>query len=350
MKKETNKKSVMVGLSGGVDSSVSAHLLQQDGYEVHGVYMKLHNAIEGYHEANIEAGQKVAKHLNIPYHILDLTDIFKTEVYDYFVNSYINGTTPNPCVMCNRTVKFGAMFDFAMEQGCDFLATGHYAITDGEFIYEAFDKSKDQSYFLGQVDKKVLPKLLFPMSKYTKDVTRQIASTIPAYKEIAVKKDSQEICFVENEYTDVLEKHTNIDKKGEVVDEDGNVIGHHKGYMHYTIGKRRGFYVHGSHEPHFVKDIDAKKNILTVSKKDNLAISEVVIDKLNMFIDDTNFKATVKLRYRSHPCICNVEISQDKQSAKILLEESAYGVACGQIAVFYDEDKVLGSGVIVRTI
>jgi len=344
-----NKKSVMVGLSGGVDSSVSAYLLQQEGYEVQGVYMKLHNAIEGYHEKNIEAGQKVANYLNIPYHIVDLTTVFKDEVYDYFVNSYINGTTPNPCVMCNRTVKFGSMFDFAIEKGCDYLATGHYAITDGEFIYEAFDKSKDQSYFLGQVKKEVLSKLIFPMSKYTKDKTREIASTIPAFKEIAVKKDSQEICFVENEYTDILEKHTNIDKQGDVKDESGNIIGHHKGYMHYTIGKRRGFYVHGAHEPHFVKDIDSVSNTLIVSKKDNLAVNKVKIDKLNMFIDNIEFESTVKLRYRSYACRCNVVISNDKQSATIILEDSAYGVACGQIAVFYDEDKVLGSGVIIQT-
>jgi tRNA-specific 2-thiouridylase len=349
MKIDENKKSVMVGLSGGVDSSVSAYLLQQEGYKVQGVYMKLHNTIDGYHEKNIEAGQKVANHLNIPYHILDLTKIFKNEVYDYFVNSYIDGKTPNPCVVCNQMVKFGSMFDFAIEKGCNYLATGHYATTDGEFIYEAFDKKKDQSYFLGQVRKEVLSRLIFPMSKYTKDKTREIASTIPAFKEIAVKKDSQEICFVENEYTDILKKHTNIDKQGDVKDEVGNIIGHHKGYMHYTIGKRRGFYIYGAHKPHFVKDINSTTNTLIISKKENLVINEIKINKLNMFIDDINFESTVKLRYRSYACRCRVKIYNNKQSATITLKDLAYGVACGQIAVFYDGDKILGSGVIIQT-
>ena len=344
-----NNKKIMVGLSGGVDSSVSAYLLQKEGYEIQGVYMKLHNVIEGYHEANIEAGQKVAKFLNIPYHVLDLTDEFKEEVYDYFVNSYIDGITPNPCVMCNRTIKFGAMFKFAMEKGCDYLATGHYATTDGEFIYEAEDKTKDQSYFLGQVEKNVLPKLIFPMSKYTKENIRKIALEIPAFKEIAKKKDSQEICFVEKDYTNILEKHTNIDHKGDVKDEDGNVVGHHKGYMHYTIGKRKGFYVHGAHDPHFVKEIDSKENTITVCKKDNLAINKITINNLNMFIDDCEFKSTVKLRYRTYPCKCEVKLSEDKKSATIILEDKGYGVACGQIAVFYDDTKVLGSGVIIST-
>lgn len=341
-------KKVMVGLSGGVDSAVTAYLLQQEGYEVYAVYMKLHNIIDGYNTANIEAGQKVADFLNIPYDILDVTDQFKKNVYAYFLNGYIEGITPNPCVMCNKTIKFGVMFDFAMEKGCDLLATGHYAKTDGKFIYEAEDKSKDQSYFLGQINQNIINKLIFPMSKYTKKQIREIALKIPEFQEIANQKDSQEICFVEGEYTDVLKRHINIENQGDTLDVDGNVIGHHKGYMYYTIGKRRGFYVHGAHEPHFVKSIDATSNTITVCKKENLSIDEVHIDHLNMFIDDLEFQATVKLRYKSFSTSCTVVLSEDKKTAKIILDIPACGVACGQIAVCYDDDKVIGSGVITN--
>ncbi|MEA3497566.1 MAG: tRNA 2-thiouridine(34) synthase MnmA [Campylobacterota bacterium] len=342
-----NKKKVIVGLSGGVDSSMTAYMLQQDGFEVEGIYMKLHNVIPGYHEKNIENIEKVANFLNIKYHILDLTQKFEDEVYDYFVQSYIDGTTPNPCVKCNSTIKFGALFDEAMRLGGDFLATGHYAKTDGKFIYKADDLSKDQSYFLGQIKKDVIPKLIFPMSRYTKDYIRSIALDIPEFKSIATQKDSQEICFVDGVYTDILEKHTNIDMPGKTLDKDGNIIGHHKGYMHYTVGKRRGFYVHGAHEPHFVINQNKENNTIIVGKKEDLAINSVIINNINMFIEDKTFRCDVKLRFRSTIVKCEVEIKNEK--AIIKLDEPIYGVAVGQIAVFYEDDKLIGSGSIIET-
>ena len=340
-------KKVLVGMSGGIDSSVTAYLLQQEGYEVIGVYMKLHNLIDNYHENNIASGMKVANSLGIEYHILDLTDKFKDEVYDYFVNEYLKGNTPNPCVKCNRTIKFGAMFEFAKELGADFLATGHYAKTDGEFIYEADDETKDQSYFLAQIKQDVLKHLIFPMSKYKKTDIIKLGSTLPAIKDIAQKKESQEICFVENVYTDIIKKHANIDLPGIALDEEGNEVGHHKGYMHYTIGKRKGFTVHGAHDPHYVKELNPEDNTIVVCKKEHLAISKVEVDTLNLFIDDKNFNCTVKLRYRTHAVKCEVTIDNDK--AVINLKEAVYGVASGQVAVFYEDDKVLGSGLIQKT-
>ncbi|PHO09329.1 tRNA 2-thiouridine(34) synthase MnmA [Malaciobacter canalis] len=340
-------KKVMVGMSGGIDSSVTAYMLQKEGFEVEGVYLKLHNRTDGYHESNISYIDNVAKHLDIKYHILDITKDFTKEVYDYFVNSYLEGTTPNPCVKCNRQIKFGKMLDFAKEHNASYLATGHYAKTDGEFIYEADDKTKDQSYFLSQVDKEALPFMMFPMSTYKKeDIIKFGAKLGDIYKKITEKNESQEICFVDTVYTDVIKKHANIDQPGIVFDEEGNEVGTHKGYMHYTIGKRRGFTVHGAHEPHFVKSLNAKDNTIIVGKKESLEINTVEANNLNMYVDDTNFKCGVKLRYRSHLLPCEVSIKDDR--ATIKLKNSAFGVATGQLAVFYIDEKVIGSAWITK--
>lgn len=342
------KKKVMVGMSGGIDSSVTAYMLQRDGYEVEGVYLKLHNRTDGYHERNLGYIEDVAKFLNIKYHVLDLADKFTAEVYDYFVDSYLEGTTPNPCVKCNKQIKFGAMLDFAKEHGASYLATGHYAKTDGKFFYEADDKTKDQSYFLSQVDKEALPFMMFPLSTYKKeDIIKFGAELSSAYKRITEKNESQEICFVETVYTDVVKKHANIDMPGKVLDEKGNVVGEHKGYAHYTIGKRRGFTVHGAHDPHFVTSLNPKDNTITVGKKQALEVNEVIAENPNMFIEDKEFSCTVKLRYRSISTPCDVKIEDDKVYIK--LKEPAFGVASGQLAVFYDNQKVIGSAWIKET-
>ncbi len=343
------KKKVVIGMSGGIDSSVTAYMLQKEGYEVEGVYMKLHD-LENYHEANIQTGQKVARFLGIKFHVLDISSKFKTEVYDYFVQSYLDGITPNPCVKCNRIIKFGVLFDFAKSIKADFIATGHYAKTDGKFIYEAEDKTKDQSYFLAQIKKEILPHIMFPMSKFKKeDIITLGANLNDVFKEISQKKESQEICFVETVYTDILKKHANIDKPGIVLNEQGKEVGIHKGYMHYTIGKRRGFNVNGAHAPHFVKEISPQNNTIVVGLKESLKINTVYVENLNMFIKEKNFEAGVKLRYRSATTPCKVELLNDNE-AMIQLHEPVYGVACGQVAVFYEGNKVVGSGWITKTL
>ena len=332
-------------MSGGVDSTVTAILLQKDGYEVTGVYMKLHEK-EGYHESNFTKVQRVANYLGIEVHFYDLSSDFKDEVYDYFVETYKEGLTPNPCVMCNRTIKFGKMVEFADTLGIDKVATGHYLNCDGEFFSTAKDDSKDQSYFVAQVRKEVLPRLIFPLGSWLKDDVKAYASKIPLLQDFATQKESSEICFVENDYTEILERHMNIDLEGETVYADGTVVGKHKGYMHYTIGKRRGFTVDGAHDPHFVLSINPKENQIVVGKRDELEAHRFSLKKINLFKDLEGEDIKVKVRYRTRAISCKVILTSNKERGTVELSQPVFGLAYGQVAVFYEADKVIGSGVI----
>lgn len=336
-------KKVLVGMSGGVDSTVTAILLQREGYEVEGVYMKLHEK-EGYHEVNFAKAQRVAEYLGITIHFLDLGEAFKKEVYDYFVESYKEGLTPNPCVMCNRTIKFGKMIEFADTVGADLISTGHYVKCDGVYISMAKDKNKDQSYFLCEVIKEVLPRLIFPLGEWIKEDVKAFAEDIEILQDIATQKESSEICFVENDYTEILEKHMNIDLKGETLDTEGNVVGDHKGYMHYTIGKRRGFFVNGAHDPHFVVAIKPESNQIVVGTREKLEESTFEVKQINLFEQLNDFNCSIKVRYRTAAVPAHVIISGEKATVK--LEEPVFGLAKGQIAAFYDGERLLGGGVI----
>lgn len=338
-----SKGKVLVGMSGGVDSTVTAILLQKEGYEVEGVYMKLHHK-PGYHEENFKKAQRVADYLGIQVHFYDLANEFKEEVYDYFVQSYKEGLTPNPCVMCNRTIKFGKMVEFADSVGAGFVATGHYIKTDGEFIYMGEDPNKDQSYFLCEVKKEVLPRLIFPLGTWEKPDVKAYAANIDVLKDFATQPESSEICFVENTYDEVLAKHMDIDMPGETVDTEGNVVGTHKGYMHYTIGKRRGFFVNGAHDPHFVLDIKPESNQIVVGTKEKLEAHAFHVKQINLFKDLSEFDCMVKVRYRTQAVPCHVRI--EGEHASVTLREPVFGLAKGQIAAFYEEDKLIGGGVI----
>jgi len=334
-------KKVLVGMSGGVDSTITSLLLKEEGYEVEGLYMKLHSK-PGYHEIHLARAQKAASFVGIKLHVLDLQESFKKEVFQPFIDTYKKGETPNPCALCNRTMKFGEMIKFADEVGADFLATGHYIKTDGEYFYQAEDDTKDQSYFLFYVNKDILPRLLFPLGTRHKKDIKKIAASIKGLESFSSQSESSEICFVETTYTDVLKEYVNVDQVGEVLDTEGNIVGEHKGYMHYTIGKRKGFTVHGAHDPHFVLSINPKKNQIVVGKKEELACYDVVLNNLNMFNNEKEFDTTVKLRYRTKAVPCHVKIENDK--AYITLKESVFGVAVGQAAVFYDEQRLIGGG------
>ncbi len=341
------KEKILLGMSGGVDSTVTALLLQKQGYEVEGVYMIMHS-LDELNSENIKKAQKVANFLGIKLHIHNIQEKFKKEIYDYFVSSYQKGLTPNPCVVCNRKIKFGEMIEFANTLGINKVATGHYVRVENGFIYKAKDLNKDQSYFLAEVKKEILPRVVTPLGTWMKDDVKAYANNIEILKEFATQKESSEVCFVPNSYVEVLQKHFPTNKEGVVKDINGKIVGHHKGYMHYTIGKRRGFFVKGAHEPHYVVDIDAKENALVVAPKPYLAKRKIKIANINLFIEANKFDATIKVRYRTAGVAGKVVIDGD--SGIIELNDDVFGVAKGQFAVFYEGDKLLGGGEIIEVL
>jgi tRNA-specific 2-thiouridylase len=341
-----DNKKVLIGMSGGVDSTVSALILKEEGYDVEGVYMKLHSK-PGYHEIHLARAQKAADFVGVKLHVLDLQEEFNEKVFKPFIDTYEKGETPNPCALCNRNLKFGAMAEFANTIGAYYIATGHYIKTDGEYFYAADDDTKDQSYFLFYVNKSILPRLLFPLGTKKKSDIKKLAASIEGLESFASQSESSEICFVETTYTDVLKEYTNVHAIGSVLDVEGNIVGEHKGYMHYTIGKRKGFSVHGAHDPHYVIDINAKTNQIIVGKREDLDCSYVVLKNLNMFHKEKSFDTYVKLRYRTKAVACHVTI--ENEQAVVSLKEKVFGVAKGQAAVFYDNNKLIGGGWIAET-
>ncbi len=333
---------IMVAMSGGVDSTITAYLLQKEGHYIEGVYMQLFDD-EDYHQKNLKNIELVCNYLNINYHILDLREEFKKKVYDEFIKTYKLGKTPNPCIRCNRHIKLGKLYEFMLSKGFDKLATGHYARIKNGKIISAKDKSKDQSYFLSNIQKNVLDRVIFPLGDIYKEDVKVMASHIDILKSIAKQKESSEICFVPNSYLDILNQYFNTYQEGEVLDIKGNVIGKHFGYMRYTIGQRKGFRLRSAHQPHYVLKIIPQKNQIIVGTKDQLYQKEFFVENLNLFITSKDkIECQVKIRYRSSktPCILY------PKDNKVILKEPQASIASGQTAAFYLDEEIIGSGII----
>lgn len=380
---------ILVALSGGVDSSMTAKLLKDAGHEIVGCYMKLHDK-PNYHEKNIEKVKSVGKFLGIQTHILDLTADFRREVFEPFLRTYKEGKTPNPCALCNRTMKFGKLLEFAHSLGCEKIATGHYAKIENGLIKIATDLSKDQSYFLANIEPSVISSIIFPLGDKLKSDVKKMAANYPELLEIAKSNESSEICFVENTYIEILREHYKTDEPGIVRNSKGEIVGKHGGYMNFTIGKRRGFEVFGAHDPHYVLKIDAIRNEIVVGEKFELEKTEFETQNFNAFLPLSEIlnmsEIYAKIRYRSAKIACKIEIFRNGESlnsqilsgenfgsenfcgensqnfapenlsgenlqnltAKITLKSPANGgIASGQLAVFYNEnDCVIASGFI----
>ncbi|MCF7833825.1 MAG: tRNA 2-thiouridine(34) synthase MnmA [Candidatus Pacebacteria bacterium] len=359
-----NKKgTVFVGLSGGVDSSVSALLLKKEGYEVVGVFIKTWHPdfLVCNEEEERRDAMRVASFLNIPFLTFDLEDVYKKEVADYMIDEYKKGRTPNPDVMCNKEVKFGAFLKKSLAMGADFVATGHYAVSqknkDGTFsLLCGNDPSKDQTYFLWTLSQKELEHIIFPVGHLNKKEVRRIA--LKAKLPVAEKKDSQGICFLGAVDLKDFLKHYIKEKKGKVLNEDGEKIGYHNGAVFYTLGERRGFVIDAkinNEKPYYVVAKDIKKNTLVVAhsssplllEKNNLNQKSFIIENTNWIngAPKENFNYSAEIRYHGERYGCSISLKK-KNMAEVFFEKPVL-MAKGQSLVIYDKKVCIGGGTLV---
>ena len=333
----------LIALSGGVDSSVAAYLMKQAGYDCVGASLRLLDS------ADTADAKMVAKALDIPFYAFDMREEFKKEIIDEFISSYENGLTPNPCVICNRVFKFGYLYDKAKELGCDYIVTGHYAKIveqNGEFsLRKSQNTAKDQSYFLYSVKSDMLPKIIFPLEDYSKDEIRKIAADLGF--STATKKDSQDICFIPNgDYAAVIESLTGKDyKKGDFIDLNGKKLGTHSGIIRYTIGQRKGLGI-ALGKPMFVGKKDAAANTVMLCDDNELYSDSLVAKEFNWLKkpDSAEFTCKARIRYRHIEQPATVTIEGDKVYIKF--NEPQRAITPGQSVVLYDDDMVLGGGII----
>ena len=360
LKKDTK---VVVAMSGGVDSSVVAALMKQEGYNVTGITLKLYDDTKQSKDGrqccagqDILDAKRVSENINIDHKILFYQKKFKSEVIDSFIDSYAAGETPIPCVQCNQTVKFRDLFRYAKDLKADALITGHYVSriqTNGHAnMYKAKDQNRDQSYFLFNTTQEQLDFLRFPLGEIDKSETRAIAEKLKL--NVATKPDSQDICFVPNgDYASVIKKfRPESFKPGKILDIDGNQIGDHEGIINYTIGQRKGIKI-ASNNPLYVVNIDADKNTIVVGNKDCLEVKQIKLRDLNILGLKKEFNEEINIKVRSTGRLLKAKVKLLENSADVEILDQETGISPGQACVFYSKDeigdKVLGGGWIHKT-
>jgi len=362
--KPKNQTKLVVAMSGGVDSSTVAGLMKKEGYNVVGVTLKLYDEAKSSVAGrqccagqDIMDAKRVSQQLNIDHKILYYQKRFKKDVIDSFIESYVGGETPIPCVKCNQTVKFRDLYAYAQELKADALITGHYVNriqkNGNAEMYRAIDLNKDQSYFLFATTQEQLNFLRFPLGQMNKIETRKIASELNL--NVADKPESQDICFVPNgDYASVIKKYTpNAFKEGNIIDTKGNILGKHEGIINFTIGQRKGIKI--SHEePLYVVDIDSKENKVIVGNRESLLIKKIYLKDINLLSNTDDYKNILFIKVRSTGRLIKAKISINGSNAEVHLLEDEAGISPGQACVFYQKnksgDKVLGGGWIDRTI